>query len=190
MKKIFSFTFFRIPLASALLIGFCLVQFSDLQAQNSFEKGLEWYQQRSAEADSFRAQPKYINNAISAFEQALENEINTEQTVEYLLRAYYFKGMYVGLTTDQQKDIYDKGKDLGERMMERFPKSAAIKFWYGANTGRWADVHGFMAAATNGIAKKLRNVCQDIIELNSTYQGGGGYRILAQVHFHSRIFRW
>lgn len=154
-------------------------------AQNLFEEGRKWYQQRAAEADSFRAKPKFINNAIQAFEETLEKSIRPKESAEYLLQSYYFKGMYLGLSSDEQRRIYDKGRDLGERMMERFPESVPIKFWYAANTGRWADVHGFVAAATNGIAKKLRRVCQEIIQLDSTYQGGGGYRILAQVHFHS-----
>ncbi|MGK7368632.1 MAG: tetratricopeptide repeat protein, partial [Candidatus Halalkalibacterium sp. M3_1C_030] len=60
-----------------------------------------------------------------------------------------------------------------------------IKFWYAANLGRWAKVHGFMSAATSGIAKKVRRMGEEIIELDKQYQGGGGYRILAQAHFHS-----
>jgi tetratricopeptide (TPR) repeat protein len=93
--------------------------------------------------------------------------------------------MYVGLSEKDQKDIYNKGRSLGEQMIERFPKSVPIKFWYGANLGRWADVHGFVKSATSGIAGKLREACKQIIELDPKYQGGGGYRILAQVHFYS-----
>lgn len=156
-----------------------------LQAQNPFAEGKKWYQQRSVEADSFRAKPKYINNAISSFQEALDKQVQVEQSAEYLLRSYYFKGMYLGLTKDQQKAVYDQGKELGERMMDEFPRSAAIKFWYAANSGRWADVYGFWAAARDGLAGKLRDICQEIIEIDPEYQGGGGYRILAQVHFHS-----
>jgi predicted Zn-dependent protease len=93
--------------------------------------------------------------------------------------------MFTGLSEDQQKEIYDKGRDLGEKMIDRYPDSVPIKFWYAANTGRWADVHSFARAATSGISKKLRNICEDIIEKDPNYQDGGGYRILAQVHFYS-----
>ncbi|MFH5883653.1 tetratricopeptide repeat protein [Halalkalibaculum sp. DA3122] len=154
-------------------------------AQNPYETGKKWFQQRSAEADSFRAQPAYINKALESFEEARKKEINPEETATFLLRSYYFKGMFLGLPEERQKELYDRGKKLGEEMMERFPRSVPIKFWYGANVGRWADVHGFVAAATNGISKKLRAVCEEIISLDADYQGGGGYRILAQVHFHS-----
>jgi len=165
--------------------AFLSLPFSQLSAQDMFERGLSFYQQRDAEADSFRANPEQINKAIEAFEKALEQDIKPEQSASYLLQAYYFKGMFVELSEQEQKDIYDKGRALGEQMIERFPRSVPIKFWYGANLGRWADVHGFVKAATSGIAGKLRKVCKNIIELDPQYQGGGGYRILAQVHFYS-----
>lgn len=153
--------------------------------QSPFERGMEWYEQRTVESDSFRAQPKYINNAIDAFEQALQKNDQQEKASLYLLKSYYFKGMYIGLEKGEQKKVYDKGRDLGDKAEEQFPESAEIKFWYGANLGRWAKVHGFIASATSGVAKTLRKLCEEIISLDKEYQGGGGYRILAQVHFHS-----
>lgn len=168
-----------------LVICICGGLSSRSVAQRPFEEGKKWYDLRAAEADSFRAKPEYIEKAILAFENALQNDIRTVETAEYLLKSYYFKGMYLGLNKKKQKQVYDKGKQLGERMMERYPGSVPIKFWYSANSGRWADVHGFIAAATSGTAKKLRSICQDIINLDPEYQGGGGYRILGQVHFYS-----
>ena len=154
-------------------------------AQSSFQKGKELFRQRAAGADSFRTDPAVINKAIAAFQKAVEENDHPERSAEYLLRSYYFKGMFTGQPKSRQKEIYEKGRRLGEEMMDKYPDSAAIKFWFGANAGRWADVHGFVKAATSGIAKKLRKVCKRIIELNPDYQGGGGYRILAQVHFYS-----
>ncbi len=158
---------------------------SALQGQGPFEEGMKWYEQRAAEADSFRANPEYINNAIDAFEQALQEDDHYEKAGLYLLKSYYFKGMFLDLDEDNQKNVFEKGRDLGEKLEERFPKSAGIKFWYAANMGRWAKVHGFVKAATSGVAKKVRTLGEEIIDLDKQYQGGGGYRILAQAHFHS-----
>ncbi|MDZ7680751.1 MAG: tetratricopeptide repeat protein [Fodinibius sp.] len=172
--------------ASGMLCTLLLVAtMDDSAAQNAFQRGQQFYEQRAAEADSFRANPANINKAIDAFQTAIEQDINTPEAAAYLLQSYYFKAMYTGQSTDEQKRIYDTGFTKGEKFMERFPNSVPIKFWYGANIGRWADVHGFVQAATNGIAQKLRRVCKKIIDLDPQYQGGGGYRILAQVHFHS-----
>jgi tetratricopeptide (TPR) repeat protein len=167
------------------VITFSLVLFSESAGQNIFENGKTYYKQRDVNADSFRADPEMINKAINAFEKSLDQNINPEESASYLLQAYYFKGMFTGMPEEEQKEIYEKGRSLGEKMMDKFPNSVPIKFWYSANIGRWAKVHGFLKAATSGVAKKLRRVCKDIIELDRDYQGGGGYRILAQVHYHA-----
>lgn len=164
---------------------FPLLFASTIHAQDLFEHGKKFYDQRDAKADSFRADPVNINRAIDLFEAAVDKNINPEESAAYLLRSYYFKAMFTGLNEDQKKDVYDKGRVFGEKMIDRYPDSVPIKFWYAANIGRWADVHGFVKAATNGISKKLRRVCEDIIEKDPQYQDGGGYRILAQVHFYS-----
>lgn len=177
---------FITPTVSFLFLGCSLLMLpAQLDAQNTFERGKKFFNQRDDNATGYTADPRNINRAITLFEAAIEQDINPEGAATYLLRSYYFKGMFTGMDEDQQKDIYDKGRDLGEKMIERFPDSVPIKFWYAANTGRWANVHSFARAATSGISKKLRNVCEDIIEKNPKYQDGGGYRILAQVHFYS-----
>lgn len=164
---------------------FVAISFTDAMGQSDFNRGKKFYEQRHANADSFKADPTNINQAIDHFETALEQHEKQKETVIYLLRSYYFKGMYTGLSQERQKDVYEKGRYLGEKMIERYPESVPIKFWYAANIGRWADVHGFLKSATNGISKKLRRLCEDIIARDPEYQGGGGYRILAQVHFYS-----
>ncbi len=170
-----------IPLCG-LLLGLLL---SEVFGQNPYEQGRSYYEARAAEADSFRADTANINKAIEAFNQAIDQNIQPENSATYLLQSYYFKGMYTDITEEQQKEVHDKGRILGEEMIEKFPDSVPIKFWYGANLGRWAEVHGFIKAATSGIAQKLRRICNDIIKLDPEYQGGGGYRILAQVHYYS-----
>lgn len=182
MRKALSLPFYLVLFITVALALSPLI----LQAQDShFQEGMKWYEQRAAEADSFRANPKYINNAIDAFEKAYDQEENTLKSGLYLLRSYYFKGMFLGLDDNRQKEIYDKGRDLGDKLEKRYSDSPEIKFWYAANLGRWAKVHGFVSAATSGVAKKVRSLGEEIIELDKQYQGGGGYRILAQAHFHS-----
>ncbi|MDZ7658341.1 tetratricopeptide repeat protein [Fodinibius sp.] len=176
----------QISIATLISCGlFLAISFTDTMGQSTFDRGKKFYQQRDANADSFKADPTNINRAIDLFKSALEQGINPEESAAYLLRSYYFKAMFTGLSEDQQKDIYEKGRNLGEKMIERYPNSVPIKFWYAANIGRWADVHSFARAATSGISKQLRGICKDIIEKDPGYQDGGGYRILAQVHFYS-----
>ena len=177
---------FTYGISTLLFSGILLLSpFSTLKAQNSFMQGKEFYRKRAAHADTFKADPTNINKAIKAFNKSLNEHKHPEESAIYLLRSYYFKGMYVNMPEERQKEIYDKGADLGEKWLRKYPQSVGIKFWYAALLGRWAKIHGFVASATHGISKKLRRISKDIIRLDSTYQGGGGYRILAQVHFYS-----
>ena len=153
--------------------------------QSTFEQGLKWFQQRATDADSFRAEPQYINQAIEAFEKSWNEDGQSAETALYLLRSYYFKGMFLDLPDSELKEVFDKGRDLGETAHDRFPGSVGVAFWYGANMGRWARVHGFVASATSGVARKARSLGQKIIDMDPAYEGGGGYRILSQVHFHT-----
>lgn len=178
-KDCYLFPYLFLLVAIAFNPALCKAQ------QSSFERGKQWYEQRAAEADSFLAKPEYINNAVEAFEQALQENDHAEEAGLYLLKSYYFKGMFLRLDKREQKKVYQKGRELGNSMGEQFPESEGIKFWYAANLGRWAKVHGFFASATSGVAKTLRSLCEKIISLDPTYQGGGGYRILAQVHFYT-----
>lgn len=173
------------PSVIFVVIVLSLTLYSESAGQDIFENGKTFYQQRDVKADSFQADTEKINKAINAFNKSLDQNINPEESAIYLLQSYYFKGMFTGISEEEQKEVYEEGRSLGEKMMDEFPDSAPIKFWYGANIGRWAKVHGFLKAATSGVAKKLRQVCKDIIELDADYQGGGGYRILAQVHYHA-----
>lgn len=182
MKKSYCLYLSLFMMAAMVIRPACL---SAQESRDSFEIGVEWYKQRAVEADSFQANPKYINNAIDAFEQSLNEQDHYEEAGTYLLKSYYFKGMFLNLEKEVQQEVFDKGRELGEKLEERFPKSVEIKFWYAANMGRWAKVHGFVQAATSGVAKKVRTLGEEIIDLDAQYQGGGGYRILAQAHFHS-----
>jgi len=182
-KRASNFTY---GISTLILSGILLLSpFSVLKAQNSFELGKKFYQERSAHADTFRADPTNINKAIKAFNESLSKHNHAIESAIYLLKSYYFKGMYVNMPQKEQKEIYDKGADLGEQWLKKYPQSVGIKFWYAALLGHWAKIHGFVASATHGISEKLRRISKDIIRIDSTYQGGGGYRILAQVHFYS-----
>ena len=152
--------------------------------QSALEEGKKWYRLRAQEADSFRAAPNNINYAIQSFKEHQQQE-PSPQLASYLLKSYYFKGMYTGLEEDLQKKVFERAREYGEQMMKRYPNSVAVKFWYAANLGQWAARHDIISSAASGVAGKLRRVSEDIIALDPEYLGGGGYRILAQVHFHA-----
>src|SRR5699024_3442675 len=175
----------RIKIAAlcSLLSIIFLGSSSTLKAQISFQKGQRLFQQRAARADSFRADPQVINEAINALNESIRVNYRPREAATLLLQAYYFKGRYADLPDDKRKKAFDQARALGINMRERYPKSAAIAYWYGVNLRQWDHMHNLWQTTINRTDKKLRDTAQSVIALDSTYYGGGGFRLLAKIHF-------
>ncbi len=165
------------------ILIFCFPAF--IAAQSSLEKGVQWYKKRAKGATGIKARQAPINKAIKHLEKAVGAEGVTRKEATFLLKSYYFKGTYALHDNDMKQKVFAKGKGKGEKFKEQYPDHAPILFWYGANLGRWGEAYGVVAAAREGLADKMRKICKKIIALDEQFQGGGGYRVLAQVHFQS-----
>ena len=153
-------------------------------AEDGFlEKGVAFYDARSDGAVGFDVKSSSIENAIKQFKKASPNS-DLDAGV-YLMRSYYFKGKFVAKTDDEKKKVFSKGKKLGERLVNLYPKSAAARYWFLVNLGSWAEVYGTMAAAKEGVAGLMRDHAKKIIEIDPNYSNGGGYFMLGAVHFKS-----
>lgn len=153
------------------------------EAGNPLQKGVKWYQRRAEGGGDTTADPEPINHAIAHFQRAMEGSNADTAPALYLLKSYFFKGTYVPMPSRRRRTILSRGKKLGQRMVERHPESAPLKFWYAVNLGRWSEEYGIVAAAREGIAGTMRQLCKDVIRLDPRYEGGGGYWLLGRVHY-------
>tara|TARA_S200000501_G_scaffold367418_1_gene403706 strand:- start:44 stop:805 length:762 start_codon:yes stop_codon:yes gene_type:complete len=149
----------------------------------SFEKGVAFYDARSKGAVGYNVKPLHIENAIKQFKKAY-SELELDAGV-YLMKSYYFKGKFIAKTNDEKKKVFSKGKNLGERLINSYPNSAAVRYWFLVNLGSWAEVYGAIAAAKEGVAGMMRDHAKKIIEIDPNYSNGGGYFMLGAVHFKS-----
>ncbi|MCW9707137.1 tetratricopeptide repeat protein [Fodinibius salsisoli] len=158
-----------------------------MTAQSLFKEGEDWYTRRASGADSFRTSSTNIDKAITAFESTEQEEDDgyTPQPAINLLQAYYFKGIYTDIDGSEQKRAFDKARALGEKMLEQYPQSAAIWYWYCKNLIEWDRMHNLWQTSIDRTDGKMRNAAQQVIALDSTYQEGGGYRLLAQIHYET-----
>ena len=169
MKKVFTYIY----------LFFSLVIAED----GLFEKGIALYDARSEGAVGYNVKPLQIEKAIKHFKKAsVESELNAGV---YLMRSYYFQGKFIAKTDEEKKKVFSKGKKLGERLINLYPKSAPARYWFLVNLGSWAEVYGTMAAAKEGVAGLMRGHAKKIIELDPNYSNGGGYFMLGAVHFKS-----
>ncbi len=151
----------------------------------SYYKGITLFDQRAKDALGRKANKKFIDQAIIEFTKVSKEANNALDAGIYLLRCYYFKGKFVASDNESKKEIFSNGKELGEKLINSYPESAAVYYWYLVNLGSWAEVYGILSAAREGVASIMLDYSKKIIELDSIYSDGGGYFMLGAVHLKS-----
>jgi hypothetical protein len=150
-----------------------------------FERGVGLYEQRGKDAVGLRANNDYIDQSIHQFLKAMKVPESELDAGVYLLKCYYYKGKFIAENDDEKKENFNEGKFLGERLIDRYPGSAAAHYWYLVNLGSWSEIYGILSAAKEGVANTMRKLSNKIIDIDKNYSDGGGYFMLGAVHFKS-----
>lgn len=150
-----------------------------------FERGVGLYEQRGKDAVGLRANNDYIDQSIHQFQKAMKVPGSELDAGVYLLKCYYYKGKFIATTDEEKKENFNEGKSLGEQLIDLYPNSPSVYYWYLVNLGSWAEIYGIFSAAKEGVANTMRKFSNKIIELDSNYSDGGGYFMLGAVHSKS-----
>ena len=167
-----------------LLIIFCLSMMI-ASAKAGMNEGVEYYQKRHEGSKGTLASVENINKAITEFSSAILVTASEKDAALYLLKSYYYKAEYAIQNKGEKKQIFNKGKALGEKYIEKYPDSPKFRYWYLVNLGSWAQVYGILTAAREGVSDLMKIHSEKIIELDPEYRSGGGYFMLGAVHYKS-----
>ncbi len=154
-----------------------------------------------------RADPAPVEEVIASYRRALELDPENLEARWKLLRALFFLGEHAVPDADRKLEIFTEGRDLAEEgidllasrvggrdaldrlepagVAERLggePQAAAIYFWGGAHWGLWGRTRGKLAAARQGVAKRIRNYAETVNALDDDYELGSGHRLLGRLH--------
>ena len=177
MKRIFLLT------AIMMLIGI------SVSGQEMLEKADNYYEKRGENYDpqTLIADNTNIDKAIEIYEKirAEQDGAIKEEATWKLLRSLYFKGYYATKDSELKKEIYDRGKNIGEATLEEFPDSPGINLFLSIVWGVWSEEYGIISAARKGVAGKIRKLCETSIDVDPKFNDGGAYRVLGRVHFKS-----
>ena len=154
-------------------------------ANAGMNEGIEYYEKRQEGSKGTLASNENIDKAIEQFSAALLSPNSEKDAALYLLKSYYYKAEFAVQNRNEKKKIFNEGKALGEKYIEKYPASAEFRYWYLVNLGSWAQVYGILTAAREGVSDLMRTHSEKIIELDPEYQNGGGYFMLGAVHFKS-----
>lgn len=94
-------------------------------------------------ATRYHENPQKIDELRAALEQAAQ-AVPELDTLLALSQACFIYGDVRAKTTEEKLEAYDRGRQMAKRAVELAPRSAAARFWYGTNTGRWGQTKGVM----------------------------------------------
>jgi TPR repeat protein len=154
-------------------------------AKAGMNEGADFYSKRQAGSKGSLASDENINKAIDQFSSALQTSETEKEAALYLLKSYYYKAEFAVQNKEEKKSIFNEGKALGEKYIEKYPASPEFRYWYLVNLGSWAQVYGILTAAREGVSDLMKTHSEKIIELDPEYRNGGGYFMLGAVHFKS-----
>ncbi len=97
---------------------------------SDLDNGIAIYNARAKGAVGTEAKSQNIDQAIRHFERIMKIDAQEEEAAVYLLKCYYYKGTYVLTDEEDRKAEYNKGKALAEKMVAKYPNSAALRYWY------------------------------------------------------------
>ena len=159
------------------------------------------FARRSIGAINGVAIPAEVDAAIVLYRKALALAPRDIAILAQLMRAMHFRGAYTGAGLEEKKAIFEEGRKLGQDAVDRLEAQARVGrgisriealrlvkgtpelyLWTAGHWGEWALVRGKFVAARSGIAGKLKDLSQTVIDLDPTFEEAAGYRLLGRLH--------
>lgn len=122
------------------------------------------------------------------------------EVVAALLRALQFRGSFCAASREEKKQLFEQGRQLGQAALDRLearagkdpqrrlehlrrePHAGLVHVWTAALWGEWAAVSGKLAAVRSGVAGRLRDLAQTVIDIDPGLEQGAGQRLLGRLH--------
>ncbi len=142
-----------------------------------------FFKLRSANHVYDKAVPANIINALKLYMEAYEAGETSAALIIKIMHASYFYVTYTDATKELKKAQVTKAIEIGDAGLKAFPESAGINYWLAALWGRWSRLYGRIASSRNDVAIKIKEYAERTIELDPSYEEGGGYRTLGRLHF-------
>jgi len=161
----------------------------------------EHFSQRSIGAIDLVANPHEIDAAIELYRRALAADPRNVEVLAKLMRALQFRGAYTDLGNEEKKVFFDEGRRIGQAAVDRLEAEVsarrglsriealrlvkgapALYLWTAVHWGEWGLAKGKFASARSGVAGRLRDLSQTLIDMDPLFDDAAGYRILGKLH--------
>jgi tetratricopeptide (TPR) repeat protein len=180
-------------IAAALLLA---ADLASLLAQ-----GDAHYARRAEGAVGARAQPGEVERAIDSYRAALAADPGSNLARARLIRAVFFRTSFCEAPNDVRRRLLAEARDVANEgvrrvdaglgnatgaarldALRRVDHAVELHFWAAVAWGQWGLAHGKLAAVRQGVARRVRDLGQVVVDLDPAHEQGGGYRILGRLH--------
>ncbi len=174
------------------------------RVEEALARGDEAWERRAEGRHGLEADPAPIAAAVAAYEQAVAATPESATALERLLRALYFQAQFAAGAAAGREELHRRARDLAEDGLDRLcsglgdrqrlpPEriaaavreragAAALFFWAAAHWGLWGEETGRLAAARQGVARRVRDYATTVTLIDEHWEQAGGHRILGRLH--------
>lgn len=179
-NKLSALLLFAVFLVSSVFSAFAFPDPNN--ASDLLSEAKKLYDMRAEGAVGLMANAETIDKAIAALEKVYVSGYKEEETGLYLVRCYNYKGRFACTSVSAKKSSFEKGKNLGEKLIKKYPNSAPVLFEYICVLGLWANEVGALKAGWDGVIGKMKSNTELLIELDRNYSGCAGERIMGYMY--------
>ncbi|HEY0030717.1 MAG TPA: hypothetical protein VGC65_08160 [Bacteroidia bacterium] len=162
---------------------FILFTFSFVAPDEELQTGIDYFNARSENAKGLQANDINVNKAIQVFENQLKHNKNVLIAGGYYMQCLNFKGRFVYTTESERKAVYTKAAGIGTDLVKKYPKDGKIRFELISSIALLAEINGVMKSVESGVMTKLLFHTRMLIETDSMYNDGGGWKTEAALNY-------
>lgn len=156
-----------------------------------------------------RLDPLAARRTVADLESSLRDRPGSLALHVELMQALYLLGHFATAEDPQRREIFERQLEVSRSALDLVAESAgcgdldalsrlpaarriaclrpvegapAAHFWAAISWGLWGMSHSRLAAARRGVARRIREHAEALIELDESYADGGGPRLLGRLH--------
>ncbi|HLC83226.1 MAG TPA: tetratricopeptide repeat protein [Bacteroidia bacterium] len=150
---------------------------------DDLQTGINYFNARSENAKGLQANSINVDKAILVFESLVKQNKHLQVAGGYCLQCYNFKGRFVFINDNDKKKTYAKTIELGNDLVKKFPKDGKIRFELTSAIALSAEINGIMKSIDDEVMTKLIFHTKMLIETDSMYNNGGGWKFDAGLNY-------
>jgi hypothetical protein len=157
------------------------------------------------------ASSERVDDAVGAYQRALDANPDDLELRWKLLRALHFHGEFATRDDEQARAIFARGREVAEWGLERLSGRVGtgerleqldqrrlneqlaaatvtrrdvgrLYFWSAVHWGAWARREGLLLAVREGVANRIHRYALVALAFDPEYEEGGPYRLLGSLH--------